>query len=141
LSVSGPGKSNPFTLRVVFNAALFEELAKISSILDPHFGATSASPQNSDSERAFSLPKAIADLLLQLHVTLGRTTLPLDSVLKLNVGSVIELGRAPNAPVDVVVNGRIIASGQVVACNGNYGVRIVAADQREMGGEQCPREC
>jgi flagellar motor switch protein FliN/FliY len=44
---------------------------------------------------------------------------------RLGPGSVIDLGRSPEDPVDILVNGRLVARGEVVVVSGNYGVRIV----------------
>ena len=61
---------------------------------------------------------------LCLHVSLGKTILPLKTIFKLTPGSVLEIGRSITDPVDVVVNGRVIAQGQVVTCGGSYGVKL-----------------
>jgi flagellar motor switch protein FliN/FliY len=62
---------------------------------------------------------------LRAKFILGRTTLPLREVFKLNVGSVIELDRLVTEPADVMIHGRLLARGQVVIVNGNYGLKIV----------------
>jgi flagellar motor switch protein FliN/FliY len=131
VSVSGFAKFDTLDLTIVFNAALFEEIAKISFSSDARSGTPTRPPTGPASEPTRALPKAIADLHLHLHVALGRTTLPLNSVLKLNVGSIIDLSRSLTDLVEVVVNGRIIASGQVVVCNGNYAVQIVSPELNE----------
>jgi len=66
----------------------------------------------------------ILDIDLPLVVRFGRTELPLRSLTELGPGSVIDLGRSPDDPVDVLVSGQIIARGEVVIVGGNYGVRI-----------------
>jgi flagellar motor switch protein FliN/FliY len=48
----------------------------------------------------------------------------LDALTRLGPGSVIDLGRSPDDPVDVLVNGRVVARGEVVVVAGSYGVRI-----------------
>jgi flagellar motor switch protein FliN/FliY len=62
---------------------------------------------------------------LPVIVRFGRTELPLRTLAKLAPGSVIELGRAPGDPVDMLVSDRIVARGEVVIVGGNYGIRIV----------------
>jgi flagellar motor switch protein FliN/FliY len=79
--------------------------------------ASSSTPEASPAER-------IADLELSVHVTLGRTSVPLRDVFKLMVGSVIDIGKKIADPVDLVVNDRVIARGQVVTCKGSYGVKL-----------------
>jgi flagellar motor switch protein FliN len=68
------------------------------------------------------------DLLMdvQLAITLrfGSRRLELREILDLNSGSVIDLDRQVQEPVDVLVDGRIVARGEVVVINGNYGIRI-----------------
>ena len=78
----------------------------------------------------------IADLELCVHATLARTAVPLQDVFKLIVGSVIDLGKTITQPVDLVVNDRVIAQGQVVVCNGNYGVKLTH-QLTGLGGGPC----
>jgi flagellar motor switch protein FliN/FliY len=62
---------------------------------------------------------------LPVIVRFGRTELPIRALTKLGPGSVIELGRSPDDPVDVLVGDRVVARGEVVIVGGNYGVRIL----------------
>ena len=68
------------------------------------------------------------DLLLEVElpvsVSFGKTELMLRDVLKLTSGSIVEMSRTTNEPVDVIVNNCVIARGEVVVVDGNYGVRI-----------------
>ena len=68
------------------------------------------------------------DLLLEVglpvSISFGRTQLPIRDVLKLTTGSIVELNRTVLEPVEVVVNDCVIARGEVVVVEGNYGVRI-----------------
>jgi flagellar motor switch protein FliN/FliY len=66
----------------------------------------------------------LLDVELPVSVSFGKTRLPLKDVLKLTTGSVIELNRVVNEPVEVVVNNCVVATGDVVMVDGNYGVRI-----------------
>ena len=66
----------------------------------------------------------IMDLDLPLVVRFGRTELPLKALTSLGPGSVIDLGRAPDDPVDVLISNRVVARGEVVIVAGNYGVRV-----------------
>lgn len=61
---------------------------------------------------------------LPIRVLMGRTQLPLKDIAKLAGGSVVELDCSPNDPVDVIVNDRLIAQGEIVVVGGNYGVRV-----------------
>jgi flagellar motor switch protein FliN len=73
----------------------------------------------------------LSDLELPLRVRFGRTQLPLERVLQLQVGSVLELEGSRQDPVDLLVNGSLVAKGEVVAVEGYYGVRILEVTGRE----------
>jgi flagellar motor switch protein FliN len=82
----------------------------------------------------------ILDIDLPLTVCFGRTELPLREVAGLGPGSVIDLGRSPDDVVEVLVGNQVVARGEVVIVEGNYGVRITdvmsPADRvRSMEGE------
>lgn len=70
----------------------------------------------------------ILDVELGVTVAFGDTEMPLKDVLKLGVGSIIELGKKVNDPVTIVVNRKPIARGEVVMVDGNYGVRILEVE-------------
>jgi len=67
---------------------------------------------------------AVLDVDLPLIVRFGRAVMPLRDVAHLGPGSVLDLSRAPDEPVDLLVGERLIARGEVVVVGGNYGVRI-----------------
>ncbi len=67
---------------------------------------------------------ALYDVEMTLTAELGRTRLPVRQVLDLVPGSVLELDRPAGSPADVLVNGRLIARGEVVVVDEDYGVRI-----------------
>ncbi len=66
----------------------------------------------------------LMDVMLQVVVELGRTRMPLRQVLDLQQGSVVELDRLAGDAVDVYVNERLIARGEVVVVDDKFGVRI-----------------
>lgn len=66
----------------------------------------------------------ILDFELPLRISFGKAKLPLKALLQLSTGSIVELNRTINDPVDIVVNNRVIGRGEVVVVGGNYGVRI-----------------
>ena len=68
---------------------------------------------------------------LPVSVSFGRAQIPLKDVLKLNSGSIVELNRTINEPVEIIVNNCVIARGEVVVIDGNYGVRIRQVISRE----------
>lgn len=67
----------------------------------------------------------ILDIDLPVVVRFGHTELPLRMLTRLGPGSVIDLGRSPDDPVEVMVSDRVIARGEVVVVGGNYGIRIL----------------
>ncbi|MGZ6791345.1 MAG: flagellar motor switch protein FliN [Mycobacteriales bacterium] len=74
--------------------------------------------------------RLLADVQVELAVELGRVKLPLRDLLSLAPGAVLELDRSADAPVDVLVNGCLVARGEVVVIDGEFGVRITAVVER-----------
>jgi flagellar motor switch protein FliN/FliY len=66
----------------------------------------------------------LGDVSLQVRIELGRTKMLVEDVLKLNPDSVVELDKAAGDPVDIYVNGRRIARGEVLVLNENFCVRV-----------------
>lgn len=68
------------------------------------------------------------DVVLNVDVNLalevGRTTISVRNLLQLNQGSVVELDRLAGEPLDVLINGTLIARGEVVVVNDKYGIRL-----------------
>ena len=82
-----------------------------------------------------SQPNKSIDLLLDVElpvsISFGRAQLPLKDVIKLTTGSIVELNRALAEPVEVIVNNCVIARGEVVVVEGNYGIRIKQVVSRQ----------
>ncbi len=97
-----------------------------------------AAPPDSAAATAFTPPPAepgktgpelasielLDDVELDVKVELGRAEMEIEDVLRLGVGSVIELDKLAGDPVDVIVNGRLVARGEVLVLNENFCVRI-----------------
>ncbi|MDR7070663.1 flagellar motor switch protein FliN/FliY [Pseudoxanthomonas japonensis] len=66
----------------------------------------------------------ILDVPVTLSLEVGRTRMPIRNLLQLNQGSVVELERGAGEPLDVFVNGTLIAHGEVVVVNDRFGVRL-----------------
>jgi flagellar motor switch protein FliN len=101
----------------------------------PSETAEEAQPaQSSPSPRPASAASQAAPLLmgvkLPIRVLLGRTALSLRDITQLGNGSVVELDCAPDDAVEIIVNDRVIAHGEVVVVSGNYGVRITKIGSR-----------
>jgi flagellar motor switch protein FliN len=81
-------------------------------------------PELAISPHARQNLEMLLDVDLELSVSFGHTTLVLEEVLKLSSGSIVELNRSANDPVELLVNDAVIARGDVVVVDGNYGIRI-----------------
>ncbi len=68
--------------------------------------------------------EALLDIPLDVSVELGRTSMTLKQVLDLGSGSLVELDKLTGEPVDILVNGKAIAEGEVVVIGENFGIRI-----------------
>src|SRR5262245_12262023 len=66
----------------------------------------------------------LMDVQLPVLIRFGETEMILEEIVKLGVGSVIELNSGIDQPVELVVNNRILARGEVVTVDGVYGIRI-----------------
>lgn len=103
-------------------AADFEELET--------FGDEAVPPAPAPEPRVASAPKSPLPLLPLHHVPvrvqalLGRARLTIDQLLELGVGSVVELDRRAGDPVDLLVNGRLIARGELVLVDGQLGITL-----------------
>jgi len=64
------------------------------------------------------------DVQLNLSVELGRTTIPVREVLQLGPGAIVELEKVAGEPVDIYVNGKLLARGEVVVVDDSFGVRV-----------------
>ncbi|MBB3982443.1 flagellar motor switch protein FliN/FliY [Sphingobium fontiphilum] len=83
--------------------------------------------------------KLLADIPVRMSVEVGSTSLRLAEVMDLAEGSIVELDRQADELLDIMVNGALIAKGEVVTVNGRYGIRIVdiaAAETRLAGVER-----
>jgi flagellar motor switch protein FliN/FliY len=101
----------------VADASAAAEVKSASSLFQDFSGASSAQsvPQNLDM---------ILDIPVQLTVELGRTKIAIRNLLQLAQGSVVELDGLAGEPMDVLVNGCLIAQGEVVVVNDRFGIRL-----------------
>ena len=77
----------------------------------------------SDAAREVNID-VILDVPVTLSMEVGRTRIPIRNLLQLNQGSVVELDRAAGEPLDVFVNGTLVAHGEVVVVNDKFGIRL-----------------
>jgi len=80
--------------------------------------------QGEEAQAAGERIGLILDIPVQVTVELGRTKLPIRSLLQLGQGSVVELDGLAGEPMDVLVNGCLIAQGEVVVVNEKFGIRL-----------------
>lgn len=124
-----------------FSVASLENLkmqVAVDSALMQRFGAEEAPApaQEAESTEAPCMPKEklseeelknislIMDVELPVRVRIGTKTLLLKDVLNMDIGSVVELDQLANEPLDVLVGDKIIAKGEVVIVDGNFGIQI-----------------
>ncbi|HXP88731.1 MAG TPA: flagellar motor switch protein FliN [Bryobacteraceae bacterium] len=127
-----PVGDHPVELLVGLEAALTESIqlvevqpAPVPEPLAPH---VSAPRSPADNSKTFAL---LLEVELPVAVSFGRAQIPLKDVLKLTTGSIVELNRAVTEPVEIIVNNCVIARGEVVVVEGNFGVRIQEVVNRQ----------
>lgn len=109
-------------------AEALEEQKSSGTTPDPEQGG----PLSGEAARPFSASKdapandinMVLDIPVQLSVELGRTKVPIKYILQLAQGSVVELDALAGEPMDVLVNGYLIAQGEVVVVNDKFGIRL-----------------
>lgn len=107
------------------------------SMSPSHSGGSGSAPAfDPFGASAENLPRGIdiiLDIPLQVSVELGRKEMLIKDVLELTTGSIVELERVAGEPVDLLVNGRLVARGEVVVIDDNFGLRlteIVSPEER-----------
>ncbi|MEY3125763.1 MAG: hypothetical protein RLZZ573_2283 [Pseudomonadota bacterium] len=111
--------------------ALLEQKATDSSAADGSSGGVlfgdaprPFSSSNSGADAPINDINMVLDIPVQLSVELGRTKVPIKHILQLGQGSVVELDALAGEPMDVLVNGYLIAQGEVVVVNDKFGIRL-----------------
>jgi flagellar motor switch protein FliN/FliY len=124
------------TVTIGMEAALLEALAAANP-QEPEAGprslprAARAAVETApgfENSKTFGL---LLDVELPVSVSFGRAHVPLKDVLKFTTGSIVELNRSISEPVEVIVNNCVIARGEVVVVEGNFGVRIQQVISRQ----------
>lgn len=87
-------------------------------------GDRPARPFKSNGEGSVNDINMVLDIPVQLSVELGRTRVSIKHILQLGQGSVVELDALAGEPMDVLVNGYLIAQGEVVVVNDKFGIRL-----------------
>ncbi len=100
-----------------WTAAMNQPASAATERLLEKFGDAPAGNARNDIELVLDIP-------VQLTVELGRTRVPIKKILQLSQGSVIELDGLAGEPLDVMVNGCLIAQGEVVVVGERFGIRL-----------------
>ncbi|HOX27772.1 MAG TPA: flagellar motor switch protein FliN [bacterium] len=100
-----------------------------AAMLDETPSAPAAAPQAPKAPQApIDFPseniEVLLDVPLQVVVELGRTEMPIQKILELGPGSVVELNRLAGEPINILVNGKLVARGEVVVVDETFGVKI-----------------
>jgi flagellar motor switch protein FliN/FliY len=103
-------KGTPMPVGTAAGAEMFQSLPGASTVSGP-------APARNEIDMIMDIP-------VQLTVELGRTRIPIKHILQLAQGSVIELEALAGEPMDVLVNGCLIAQGEVVVVNDKFGIRL-----------------
>ena len=110
-----PAGDNPEQAGEAYEKAAFDKLEDVSP------GDGSGALNLGDGDGTLDV---ILDIPVTVSMEIGRTRLPIRNLLRLNQGSVVELDRLAGEPLDVLVNGTLIAHGEVVVVNEKYGIRL-----------------
>lgn len=120
-------------LSLAFEPALLDHIAHHAS---DKAGASEASKEIADTLGTSPAPESktfdlLLDVELPVSVSFGRAQVALKDLIKLTTGSIVELNRSISEPVEVIVNNCVIARGEVVVVEGNFGVRIQQVVSRQ----------
>lgn len=83
-----------------------------------------AAPSAANAQAPLQDINRVLDIPVQLTVELGRKKVPIKHVLQLGQGSIVELDTLAGEPMDVLVNGYLVAQGEVVVVNNKFGIRL-----------------
>ncbi len=107
--------------------------AGAEEVQNAQFQALSASPQGGEKDLKMDI---LLDLHLPVSIELGRTNMLIRDILDLQRGSVVEFEKLASEPVDILINGKKMAEGEVVVIEKHFGIRItnlVDASERVRG--------
>lgn len=136
---AGDQSGMPISSREETEALLNQAEANLAAAISPNLGHGSGIPGDLGGTKAFEFPNfesmasspeeamalsSLQNVELDLCIELGRTELLIEEVLKMKEGVVVPLDKLAGDPVDILVNGRIIARGEVLVLNDNFCVRV-----------------
>ena len=121
LPLATPGDRSGGSMQLYFDTELIEALSAAPAAEAPaDSGDRSVHPANL---------KLVMDVELNVSLRFGQRQLPLREVLELGSGSVIELDRMVDEPVELLLDGKLVARGEAVIVDGNYGLRVTEIPQ------------
>jgi len=121
------GEQKPFSVVRIIQLELAENLmgeTDTQEKMTVHKGQFEQFPYNAGIGNGGHPIEFLNDLGLELSVELGRTSMPLKDILKLGAGSIVELDKFASEPVDLYVNQKKFAEGEVVIIDQNFAIRI-----------------
>ena len=90
------------------------------------YDQSEAPPNDEDPSAGQSAGHAmLPNINLPVMVALGRSFMSIHDILKLKPGQILELNKSPNEPVDLIVNGKVVARGELVDVDGRLAVRLI----------------
>jgi flagellar motor switch protein FliN/FliY len=115
------------------NEGTVQAAAPLAEVQTAQFQKVDPSPATGVKDRKMDM---LMDLTLQVSIELGRTTMLIKDILDLQRGSVVEFEKLASEPVDILINGKKMAEGEVVVIEKHFGIRItslVEASERVKG--------
>ena len=102
-----------------------EEQTKLKQFLQKNSEDTIFKNQTPSSDLNYENMNLILNVKMGLSVEIGKTKMKIEDILHLGSGSIVELDKLNGELVDILVNNRLIAKGQVIAVDENFGVKVV----------------
>ncbi len=121
-----PDQENPDTVNEEHEEQTGAEESELSpdELMAQQFAQESYGTDEGFSEHEKSKFSILLDVPLDIVVEIGSTQMPIEEVLRLNPNSVVELDRFIHDPVDIKVNGKVIAKGELYTVKNNFGIKI-----------------
>ena len=88
---------------------------------------------NNESKSGSADLSRIQNIQIEVTAELGRTTIPIQELMEVTEGSVLELNREINSPVDLCAQGTPLATGEVIVVDGNFAIRITQVFDTDQG--------
>lgn len=105
-------------------AAAMAEQAAVEDVMGQTVSFSELKDESAKNSAGSPELEVILDIPVSISMEVGRTSITIRNLLQLNQGSVIELDRLAGEPLDVLVNGTLIAHGEVVVVNEKFGIRM-----------------